>query len=345
VTSVAWHAGPGEYADGAGNNAADAAAAHARGENVYGLPGLKEFFGDAAGKRVAKILGYNEAPAVMLPAAAAGLAWRERVKGGVPKATMHNARIAIQALNIACSYDTFHNKVLFGYADDDVRHELQSVIGDDLNHGLLRLRQMISDRFGFDPDDKPTSDAVVSLAMEHRFDPIADYLERVQGEWDGTKRLDTMAIVYFNAEDTPFNRAIVRKTMVAAVRRVLQPGCKFDTIIVLESPEGWNKSTAFEALAGNENFSDQSIIGANSREVQEQLAGIWIHENGELAGMPTRDVNAVKAYASRTVDIARPAFGRHPVKQQRRSIDVGTTNDDRYLLSQTQPALLADEDQ
>ena len=54
-------------------------------------------------------------------------------------------------------------------------------------------------------------------------------LDKAEADYDGVERLDEMAVTYFNCEDTPLNRAILRKTMIAAVRRVRQPGCKFDT--------------------------------------------------------------------------------------------------------------------
>ena len=87
-----------------------------------------------------------------------------------------------------------------------------------------------------------------------------------------------------------------------------------------------NKSTAWRVLAGDENFSDEKIIGKDSREVQEQLAAVWIHENADLAGMKKAEVETVKAYASRQVDRARPAYGRFLKQQPRHSIEVGTTN-------------------
>jgi predicted P-loop ATPase len=160
-------------------------------------------------------------------------------------------------------------------------------------------------------------------------------LDKAEADWDGDHRLEWMAVDYFNAEDTPLNRAIVRKVMIAAVRRVRQPGCKFDNILVLESPEGWNKSTIWRVLAGDENFSDASILGHNARDVQEQLAGIWIHENADLAGMKKAEVEQVKAFASRQSDDARPAYGYFLKRQARHSIEVGTTNSDEYLQSQT----------
>ena len=64
---------------------------------------------------------------------------------------------------------------------------------------------MLSDRFGFDLTEKHVRDAVVSLALEHCFDPVADMLAEAEANWDGVERLDRMAADYFNCEDTPLN--------------------------------------------------------------------------------------------------------------------------------------------
>jgi hypothetical protein len=261
--------------------------------------------------------------------------WRERKDSGAPAPSMHNARLAITGLGVECSYDTFHNKLLFGFKDDSVRHAVEHIVGEVTDNGIIALRQLMSDTFGFDLTDKHTRDAVISLALEHCFDPVVDMLAEAEAGWDGVKRLDRMAAEYFNCEDTTLNAAFIRKMMIGAVARARIPGIKFDTIPVLESAEGFNKSTAIRVLAGDENFSDESIIGKNSREVQEQLAEVWIHENADLAGMKKTEVETVKAYASRQTDRARPAYGHFLKKQQRHSIEVGTTNSDRYLQSQT----------
>lgn len=261
--------------------------------------------------------------------------WREQREDGSPLPSLHNARLAITALGIECSYDMFHNKLLFGFKDDTTRHALEQFLGEVTDNGIIALRRMMSDTFGVDFHDKYTRDAIISLAIDHCFDPVVDMLAQAEAGWDGVERLDHMATEYFNAEDTPLNRAFVLKTMIAAVARARVPGIKKDEILVLESEEGFNKSTAWRVLAGDENFSDESIIGKNSREVQEQLAEVWVHENADLAGMKKAEVETVKAYASRMVDIARPAYGHFPKKQKRHSIEVGTTNSDRYLQSQT----------
>jgi hypothetical protein len=221
--------------------------------------------------------------------------WREQKKDGSPVPSMHNARLAITALGVECSYDTFHDKLLFGFKDDSVRHAVEHIVGEVSDNGIIALRQLMSDTFGFDLTDKHTRDAVISLALEHCFDPVVDMLAEAEANWDGKERLDRMAADYLNCEDTNLNAAYIRKTMIAAVARARIPGIKFDQITVLEGPEGFTKSTAWRVLAGDENFSDESIIGKNSREVQEQLAEIWIHENADLAGMKKAEVETVKA--------------------------------------------------
>ena len=94
---------------------------------------------------------------------------------------------------------------------------------------------------------------------------------------------------------------------------------------------GTNKSKAIEILAGIENFSDQSIFGVRDREQQELLAGVWLYEIAELSNIRKTEVEHIKAFASRTHDRARPAYGRTRVDQPRRCVLFATTNNDQYL--------------
>jgi hypothetical protein len=335
VVAVAIAGGDGEASRDGKERAAATLEKMKAGEETIGLTRLVELLElpETVIKRFRKWLGLSVK--LGLTMVGRSLPWRERSANGAPLHTMHNARLAITALGIECKYDTFHNKLLFGFRDAAVRHELQFLLGEVTDNGIICLRQLISDRIGVDLEDKATRDGVTSLALENCFDPVADMLDKAEDEWDGIERLDKMAVTYFNCEDTPLNRAIVRKTMVAAVHRVRCPGCKFDTITVLESKEGWNKSMAWRILAGDENFSDMPILGHSEREVQEQLAETWIHENADLAGMKTADIDRVKAFASRQSDDARPAYGHYLKKQKRHSIEVGTTNSSEYLPSPT----------
>jgi predicted P-loop ATPase len=261
--------------------------------------------------------------------------WREVGAHGKPKPSLYNVRAGLMAMKIICRHDLFRDVTIIGVAGDQTTHEVKPIIGELTNAALLMLRQMFSVFYGFDPDDKYILDAVKTLAFENCFDPILDMLTEAQAGWDKTKRLDTWVVKYLKCKDTKLNRAIGRKVLVAAVRRAREPGCKFDNITVLEGDEGWDKSTAIRTLAGDEYFSDQSILGARDKEIQEQLSGIWMHESADLTGLKKAEVEHVKAFASRQVDRARPAYGRVVEKKPRRSIDWATTNDEEYLQSQT----------
>jgi predicted P-loop ATPase len=169
--------------------------------------------------------------------------------------------------------------------------------------------------------------------MDHIFDPVRDYLDSLV--WDGKTRLDRWLVDYCRAADTPLNRAFGRKVLMAAVRRVRTPGCKFDFILVLEGEQGIGKSTMLRILAGEANFSDNEILGLDKREQQEAVQGVWIYEIAELDGIHKSEVTKVKLFASKTVDSARPVYGRSKVDRPRRAIFVATTNEDTYLRDTT----------
>jgi hypothetical protein len=245
------------------------------------------------------------------------LTWDTADRRKIPRPTCTNTRRALRVLGIDCRYDSFHDKLLIDGKSGN------------LDHSALMLRQTIHKAYRFDPGTGNTLDALIQLCMENKFDPVADYLDGLV--WDGTPRLDRWLTTYLGAQDCELNRGFGRIALVAAVRRVRHPGVKFDPIIVLEGPMGTQKSKAIEILAGIENFSDQTILGARDREQQELLAGVWLFEIAELSNMRKTEVEHIKAFASRTHDRARPAYGRTRVDQPRRCILFATTNDDRYL--------------
>jgi hypothetical protein len=247
--------------------------------------------------------------------------WDEVDKNEIPKPTCTNARRAIRALGIDCRYDIFHDRFLI---------DSPLLRGDGtIDQKVLILRSKIHKAFGFDPGTSNTFDAVMQLCLDNKFDPVLDYLNSLQ--WDGTPRLDRWLITYTGAEDTELTREFGRIALVAAVRRVRVPGTKFDPIIVLEGPMGTEKSKAIETLAGIENFSDQSLLGLQDREQQEKLAGVWLYEIAELTNIRKTEVEHIKAFASRTSDRARPAYGRARKDQPRRCVLFATTNNDQYL--------------
>ena len=87
-------------------------------------------------------------------------------------------------------------------------------------------------------------------------------------------------IDYLGADDTPYTRAVTRKSFVAAVARAYDPGVKYDTMPVLSGPTGGGKSTLLDVMGGIW-FTD-SIKSFEGKEAAEMLQGAWLVEIAEL---------------------------------------------------------------
>lgn len=168
------------------------------------------------------------------------------------------------------------------------------------------------------------------VSVERLYHPIKEYLGSLK--WDGIKRLDTLIIDYLGAEDTPYVRAITRKTLVAAVARIYQPGVKFDSILVLNGSQGIGKSTLFARLGGQWYSDSLSISDMKDKTAPEKLQGYWLLELGELAGIKKMDVETVKSFITRTDDKYRQSYGVSVESHPRSCIIVGTTNSDGGFL-------------
>ncbi len=113
-------------------------------------------------------------------------------------------------------------------------------------------------------------DAVAACASDQAYHPVRDYLNGLT--WDGVPRLDTLFIDYLGAEDTPYTRAVTRKSFVAAVARVMAPGCKYDTMLVLVGGQGRHKSTILAKMGGAW-FSD-SLRTFGDKDSMETIQGV-----------------------------------------------------------------------
>lgn len=176
--------------------------------------------------------------------------------------------------------------------------------------------------------------AVTKVADDRSYHPIRSFIDQLP-KWDGVGRVDTLLIDYLGAEDTPYVRAVTRKTLCAAIKRVLIPGSKFDSMLVLNGPQGVGKSTLIAKLAG-EWFSDSlNLSDTKDKTAAEKLQGYWILEIGELAGLRKAEVETLRSFLTRQNDIYRAAFGKRATPHLRQCVFFGTTNAESGYLRDT----------
>ena len=192
------------------------------------------------------------------------------------------------------------------------------------------LRWYLESFYGITSTNK-IMDGVSLIAEENAENKVATRLQSTQ--WDGEKRIETLFIDYLGCEDNIYTREISEKSLVAAVRRAIYGGIKWDNMPILIGPQGVGKST-FLKILGMDWYND-SLVNVEGKDACELIQGSWILEMGELSSLRKSELNLVKNFLSRTDDIFRASYGRRAQKYPRRCAFFGTANDTNFLRDET----------
>ncbi len=234
-------------------------------------------------------------------------------KGRIIPDSLTNIRLALQKLGTTLGYDAFARTVLVNRA-----------IPDDVT--IDRLWVAIDDTFKFRPAKSTLRTVILVDAHAAACHPVREYLDARR--WDGTPRIDSWPSTYAGARASKYVNAVGALVLIAAVRRVRRPGVKFDELLVLESEQGKDKSTALRALCHRDEwFSDDLPLGVDSKHVIERTCGKWIIEASEMYGNRGRETEQLKAFLSRQTDgPVRLAYDRLSTTVPRQFVIIGTTN-------------------
>ncbi|MFN6338988.1 MAG: VapE domain-containing protein [Cyanobacteriota bacterium] len=172
-------------------------------------------------------------------------------------------------------------------------------------------------------------DCLVQVAHENIYDPVVLYLEHVAATVE-PGCIDVLASAYLRPEDCGAGKPtlydeMLRCTLIGAVRRAFEPGCKHDTACVLMGDQGARKSSFWSALGGA--FFSDSLGDISSKDDVMVLHRSWIMEWAELDHvMGRRHAGQIKSFLSQSTDIYRKPYGKAPGAFPRRGVIVGSTN-------------------
>lgn len=186
-------------------------------------------------------------------------------------------------------------------------------------------------------NDKDYTNGFNIALLENQYDPLVGYLDAL--EWDGKPRIDHLLTDYLGADLSEYNIAVMRVFLLGAVKRAYEPGCKFDSMLVLVGNQGEGKSTFFKYLACNDAWYDDNFNFKNldNKAVIEAMSGKWILEMGEMDTLKKDSVtaDALKAFISSQQDRYRTPFNRRPEDRKRQCVFCGTSNDANFLKDRT----------
>ena len=228
-----------------------------------------------------------------------------------------------------------------------IRHNefdgLVYIDGDEIRDvDEMAIRIWLDDVYRLRVGTRTVGEVIQLVARETPFHPVRDYLERCALKWDRTRRIDHLLTYYFGTggadavepgtnDDAAacLHYALARAFLISCVKRIIAPGCKVDTTLVLVGRQGCRKSSALRVLAGDDWFSDTVFsLSTNYRDALASLRGVWIYELAEMDALSARraDASTIKAFLSAQTDRYRDAYARNTASVKRQTVFAGTTN-------------------
>ncbi|OJA21991.1 VapE domain-containing protein [Burkholderia ubonensis] len=204
----------------------------------------------------------------------------------------------------------------------------QGAAGEWTDMDDYRCTLWLSQKYGISVRPDIVMSAVLLVADATHFHDVREYLNGL--EWDGIERVRAMPSKYLHVVDSEYVQLAFMKWMIAAVARVIEPGCKVDNVLILEGRQGWRKSTALKVLAGKQWFTDTPIQIGN-KDTYAVMAGKWIIELAELDSLNKTDSSAAKSFFATETDRFRNFYGKRATDVHRQCVFAGSVNFDAYL--------------
>lgn len=174
-------------------------------------------------------------------------------------------------------------------------------------------------------NDRNINKAMNIVASENRYHPIRDCLEKLK--WDGQPRIDNLLPRYLGADHDDYTKEIMRLLMMAAIRRVYEPGCKFEIMVCLVGGQGAGKSTFFRFLAINDEWFSDDLKRMDDDNVYRKMQGHWIIEMSEMiATANAKSIEEIKSFLSRQKETYKIPYETHPADRKRQCVFGGSSN-------------------
>ena len=225
--------------------------------------------------------------------------------------------------------------------------EFDTLVYDEHSDSILWKGELITDvhiemialdmenRYRYQVKDTALRASMIMVAYERKIEPIKDWMEGL-APWDGIPRVERFFQDIFHAKIPQGCEMLMCemsvKWFISCVSRVMNPGCKMDTCLVLVGSKGLRKSTALKTLAGEAWFSD-SNINISHKDAYELLhqSGVWIWELAEMHALQGKTAANAKQFLTSASDRYRPSYGKMPVQRNRRTVFTASTNDFQFL--------------
>ena len=191
------------------------------------------------------------------------------------------------------------------------------------DNDIYQLQWYLERKYGLF-HDKMINKAINIVANENSYHPVVNFLENLH--WDGKPRIDYMLSGYLGVEENFYTREVIRLLMKAAIKRVYEPGCKFEMMVVLVGGQGAGKSSFFRLLSCCDDWFSDDLKKIDDENIYRKIQGHWFIEMSEmLATVNAKSIEDIKSFLSRQKETYKIPYETHPEDRPRQCIFVGTT--------------------
>lgn len=192
-----------------------------------------------------------------------------------------------------------------------------------------QIQRYMEETYGL-KNERVINKSIAIVASENGYHPVKDFLEGLK--WDGVPRIKHVMTKYLGVDENEYSEAIMKLLLMASIKRIYEPGCKYDIIVCIVGGQGAGKSTFFRFLAVNDEWFSDDLKKIDDEQVYRKMIGHWIIEMSEmLATVNARSIEDIKSFLSRTKETYKIPYETHPEDRPRQCVFVGTSNDLQFL--------------
>lgn len=194
---------------------------------------------------------------------------------------------------------------------------------------VFQIQRYLEQTYGL-RNERNINKAVSIIASENSYHPIKQFLESL--EWDGEERISHAMTKYLGVDEDEYSEALMKLLLMAAIRRIYEPGCKYDIMVCLVGGQGAGKSTFFRFLAVDDEWFTDDLKKIDDEQVYRKMQGHWFIEMSEMLGtVNAKSVEEIKSFISRPKETYKIPYETHPEDRPRQCVFVGTSNDLQFL--------------
>lgn len=236
-----------------------------------------------------------------------------------------------------------HNNIKVKYNEISREIDVKGTEYNSLNHSITYIYSL-AHKNNFKLAKSDVVDFIDVLAIDNRYNPVLNYLNKSRLAWDGISRIQQLCDTLITTDekiDPILKLELVRTWLVSTARittNTLENPINIEGLLVLQGGQGIGKTTWINSIVPNElrtYFKDGVQLDVDNKDSVYEATCNWICELGELDGTLKREQASLKAFFTRKIDVQRRPYATKEEKYPRLTSFFGTVNDEEFLQDST----------